>query len=102
VEFSRVKNNSTYVFLVLFLLMKMAGFHAFSHTEDKEHAEYCAICDYAMLHHTTPTILPEEVIFEIKKIAFFVQKEIAINNNGILATTIIPRALFSRPPPFIG
>lgn len=100
-KLSRHKNNITYLFLVLFLSMKMAGLHVLSHTDDKEHAAYCLICDHAIVHNLTPTLAPGFSDLEIKNIDFFIQQEIVINYRSVIFNNAIPRELFSRPPPFM-
>ncbi|WP_091893148.1 hypothetical protein [Polaribacter sp. KT25b] len=81
--------------------MKITGLHALTHSDDKEHVIYCAICDTAITHNLTPTITPDFSYFEIKSINFYVQKEVAINNCDIVYNNTILRELFSRPPPFL-
>ena len=100
-KFSRLKNSITYLFLVLFLSMKMAGLHALSHTDDKEHSLYCAVCDNAIVNNLTPIISSDGPDLEFKNIEFFIQKEVITNYKSIISKNTFPRELFSRPPPFL-
>lgn len=100
-KLNHIKNSITYLFLVLFLSMKMAGLHALSHSDDdKEHA-ICVICDNVIVHNLTPTLTPDLIDYEIKNIELFIQKEITINYKSVISNNTIPRELFSRPPPFL-
>ena len=81
--------------------MKMAGLHVLSHSNDKDHALHCAVCDHAIAHNLTPALTPDLQGFVIKNTAFIVQKEIAKNYSFIISSTITSDQLFSRPPPFL-
>ena len=81
--------------------MKMAGLHAFSHSDDKEHVIYCAICDSAIMHNLTPTITPVLDDFEIKNIEFIVEREVTTKYKSVISNNSILREIFSRPPPFL-
>jgi len=94
------KKNITYLFLVLFLSMKMTGLHAMSHIDEKEHAVQCIICDHTIVDNLTPTITPDLVRLEINAVAFVIQKEITTLYNCVFSRNIFLRELFSRPPPF--
>jgi len=97
---SRIKNNITYFFIVLFLSTKIAGLHSLTHTDDKDH-DTCAICDYAVVCNVTPTLTPDLNDFEIENIEIIIQKEVLNNYNFILLKKIVSQELFSRPPPFL-
>jgi len=81
--------------------MKLTSLHTLTHTDDKEDAIYCAICENAIIHNLTPSITTDLKDFEFKNIKYFIQKEISINYKSILSNSAIPRELFSRPPPFL-
>ena len=81
--------------------MKMAGLHVLSHSNDKDHALHCVVCDHAIAHNLTPALTPDLQDFEIKNTEFIVQKEIVTNYSFIISSTIASDQLFSRPPPFL-
>ncbi|NKI25255.1 hypothetical protein HCG49_01605 [Arenibacter sp. 6A1] len=97
----RLKYSISYIFLVLFLSMKMAGLHVLSHTDDKDHALHCMICDQAITHNLTPAISPEVQDFVIENTEFFVQAAQKIHYSFMSCGTIATDQLFSRPPPFL-
>lgn len=96
---SRLKNSFSILFLALFLTMKMAGLHVLSHTDDKEHALHCYICDHAVSHNLTPAISPDIPDYGIKNTEFSLQIEKPENYHFVVSSTIAPDQLFSRPPP---
>lgn len=100
---ARLKNSVTYLFLVLFFSMKMAGLHALVHADhDKDHAIHCLICDQAIAHNLTPALTPEPQDFSIENIKVVAQKEFAISiYNFVVSSTLTKDQLFSRPPPFL-
>ena len=98
-KLSIIKQNITYLLLVLFLSMKMTGLHAFSHTDDDTEHDTCAICDHAIAHNLTPTISPSTDDFHIKNNVFAIEIEKTNNYRFIAQNTIIVSELFSRPPP---
>lgn len=99
-KLSLIKQNITYLLLVLFLMMKIAGLHELSHCDDDKDHDTCAICDHTIVNQVTPTISPVIVDFKIENISFFLKKEITYNYNYTLPNAIITGALCSRPPPF--
>ena len=72
---SRLKNSITYLFLVLFLSMKMAGLHVLSHSDDNEHAISCTICDHAITNNLTPVLAAEIQDFTIQTTELIVSIE---------------------------
>lgn len=98
---SRIKNSITYLFLVLFLTMKMAGLHSLLHTDDKDHVLHCIVCDHAIVNNLTPTLTPDLHYLKIENTEPIVHVEIIKNYNFIISSTIAPDQLFSRPPPFL-
>ncbi|WP_168467826.1 hypothetical protein [Arenibacter sp. 6A1] len=79
----------------------MAGLHVLSHTDDKDHALHCMICDQAITHNLTPAISPEVQDFVIENTEFFVQAAQKIHYSFMSCGTIATDQLFSRPPPFL-
>ncbi|MCK0192066.1 hypothetical protein [Arenibacter sp. F20364] len=96
---SRLKNSISILFLALFLSMKMAGLHVLSHTDDKEHALHCYICDHAVSHNLTPAISTDIPDYGIKNTESLPQIEKSDNYDSVVSNTIAPDQLFSRPPP---
>ncbi len=96
---SSIKHSITYLFLALFLTMKMAGIHALSHADDKEHALHCVICDHAITHNLTPALTPNLQDYTIENNEPVVQKEITKQYSFVTTKTIASNQLFSRPPP---
>ncbi len=97
---SSLKNSITYLFLALFLTMKMAGFHVLLHADDKDHALHCVVCDHAIAHNLTPALIPDLQDFKIENTEPIVQREVTKNYNFIISSIITSDQLFSRPPPF--
>ncbi|MEZ4970592.1 MAG: hypothetical protein R2814_13240 [Flavobacteriaceae bacterium] len=95
----RLKNSITYLFLALFLSMKMVGLHVLSHTDDKDHAIHCTICDHAISNNLTPALAPELQDFTITNTEPIFQNGIIENYHFIISNTIATDQLFSRPPP---
>ncbi|MCX2678375.1 hypothetical protein OOZ15_00330 [Galbibacter sp. EGI 63066] len=95
----RLKNSITSLFLVLFISMKMTGLHVLSHTNDKDHAIHCTICDHAITHNLTPALTPDLQDFTIENTEPIVQGEITKNYNFIALSNLASGQLFSRPPP---
>tara|TARA_R110002049_G_scaffold47596_2_gene137108 strand:- start:267631 stop:267879 length:249 start_codon:yes stop_codon:yes gene_type:complete len=81
--------------------MKMAGLHVLSHTNDKDHAVHCTICDHAITNNLTPALTPDSQDFIIENTEPIVQSEITENYSFIISSTIATDQLFSRPPPFL-
>lgn len=101
---SQWKNRITYLFLALFISMKIAGLHAVLHTDinnDDHHALHCIICDRVNSHNLTPVLPPDlqDLIIDNKELA--VAKEITDNYSFIISTAIPANQLFCRPPPFL-
>lgn len=100
---SWLKHRISYVFLVIFLTMKLAGLHALLHTDhpDDSHAIHCLICDQAVINNATPLLTP--VVLESN--SPHLEKTRAIKLNAVylvsLCKTIPANQLFSRPPPIL-
>ncbi|WP_111307873.1 hypothetical protein [Confluentibacter sediminis] len=96
----RLKHSITYLLLVVFISMKMAGLHVLSHTDDKDHALHCVVCDQAITHNFTPALTPDSQEFVIgETTAYLVKKEISKSYGFIISNTLAANQLFSRPPP---
>lgn len=98
---SRIKNSIAFLFLVLFLSMKMVGLHALFHADDNEHVVHCNICDHAIVHNLTPTLTSDIQCFKVENVEFIVRGTVTANYRFIIFNTISVSQLFSRPPPFL-
>lgn len=97
----RLKNGLAYILFVLFLSMKMTGLHVLSHTDDKDHALHCTICDHAVAHNLTPALTPDIPDFTIENTELIAREETTNTYGFIVSNTIASDQLFSRPPPFL-
>jgi len=98
---SKIKNSITFLFLILFLSMKMIGLHALTHDDhDKDHAIHCTICDNATIQNLTPVLITDSQDFSMENTAFAVDRSIIKQYRFITGNTIASSNLFSRPPPF--
>lgn len=93
------KNSITYLFLALFLSMKMASFHVITHADDKEHALHCTICDHIITNNATPVIAVEDIEFDFQIIEFAPPRQVANHYSFEISSEITSDQLFSRPPP---
>ncbi|UTD14589.1 hypothetical protein HER15_03465 [Tenacibaculum mesophilum] len=96
-----LKNSVTYLFLVLFLSVKMTGIHVLMHTDDMDHAVHCTMCDHSITHDLTPALTPNFQNLIIDKFEIIVQKSIIKNYRFTATSNFVLYQLFSRPPPFL-
>ncbi len=95
----RLKNSITYLLLVLFLSMKIAGLHVLLHSDDKDNVIHCTVCDHAITHNLIPALTPDLNGLTINNIKTISQIEITKNYSFIISGAIASDQLFSRPPP---
>ncbi|AUP80945.1 hypothetical protein C1H87_20415 [Flavivirga eckloniae] len=77
----------------------MAGLHGLSHSDDKEHADPCVICDHIITNNLIPTITSDSPYTPIESVELVVSRDL-ITSYSFLGETILSKAqLFSRPPP---
>jgi len=95
----RFKNSIAYLFLVLFISIKMTGLHTLLHNDDDDHDSQCVICENAITYNLTPVLTPDLQDFTIEKIEFVIPKELIKHYSFISLSTIESNQLFSRPPP---
>ena len=93
------KNTITYLFLALFFTMKMAGFHALSHTNDDDHGVDCAICIHVNTTNLTPALSPDFEYSPIEYVEFTIKTEVINSYSFVASNAIASNQLFSRPPP---
>lgn len=98
-KLSRIKHTITKVLLVLYLFTNVSGLHVLSHSNDDQEHDTCIICNHAITNNFTPTISPDSSDFKIENLIFFIPLTIVNNYCYTIASTIITKALFSRPPP---
>lgn len=94
-----MKNSITYLFIILFLSIKMIGLHALTHEDDKNDT-HCEICDHAVINDSTPlaTLSPQE--FLIENTELIIGKPSIKRYRFINSYAIANDQLFCRPPPF--
>ena len=100
---SNIKHSITYLFLVLFLSMKMVGLHTFSHLDDDDngHDAPCEVCHYAITHNFTPELSTELQDFSIKTTTLLINNIVLNNYSFKVTNSIASSQLFCRPPPCI-
>lgn len=97
---NRLKNSIAYVFLALFISMKLANFHVFTHTEDSGHLIHCMICDTAIANDHFNPVLPNSIPdFGISPQIFISKKEPLPVYHFEFSSAEVYNHLFSRPPP---
>ncbi|MDO6760225.1 hypothetical protein Q4566_08460 [Tamlana sp. 2_MG-2023] len=100
---SRIKNNITYFFLILFLTVKMVGLHeVFHHSDDEDHALHCVVCNHATAFNLTPALTPDIQEFSFLVQEFVYKQELRKYYNYRYSNAIDTDELVSRPPPFLG
>lgn len=102
-KIGRLKNTVTYLLLVLFISMKMAGLHALAHADDNsnhDHVIHCLICDQALINNLTPVLATDIQDFDIENTEAIVQQQISDSYSTLVSRTISKDQLFCRPPPF--
>lgn len=98
---SNIKHSITYLFLVLFLSMKLVGLHTFTHMDDDEHDAPCEVCHYAITHNFTPELSPELQDFVIENTTLVINNLVLNNYSFNVTNSIASNQLFCRPPPCI-
>ncbi|MEP2688051.1 hypothetical protein [Maribacter dokdonensis] len=98
---SRIKHSITRILLVLYLFTNVSGLHVLSHSNDEQEHDTCIICDHAIINNFTPTISPSSSDFGIENPEFIIPLEIVTNYRFTIDSTIVTKALFSRPPPVL-
>lgn len=94
-----LKNSVTYLFLALFLSMKMASFHVITHAEDKEHALHCTICDHIITTNSTPVVAVDVTEFTFENTEFAIPNQVTNHYSFEISSKIASDQLFCRPPP---
>ena len=103
-KIARLKNSVTYLLLILFISMKMAGLHALAHADDSsdhDHAIHCLICDQALVNNFIPVLASDIQDFCIENTEAIIQQEISDNYSAVVSRTISKDQLICRPPPFL-
>lgn len=94
-----LKHSISYFLLVFFLSVKMAGLHVLSHSDDKDHALHCAICDHTTAHNLVPAIAPDLPDFTLNRFEDVYLQEPNTLYTFVGSGTLDSNQLFSRPPP---
>ena len=93
------KHIITYLLLGIFISIKVAGLHAFSHYDDKvEDVEHCETCDFITTNNIIPLINDDIKSIEFNNLEFFTHN-IKSYYSFTYNNTLTNGCLFSRPPP---
>lgn len=93
------KYLTVYLFLSLFIGIKMAGLHVLTHDDDQEHLSHCITCELVVLNNYTPVTPIEAADISITQVDCFVPKVKIAPSERLIDQTVSPDQLFSRPPP---
>jgi len=97
---NRVKYNLSWFFLAAFMLIKVAGLHGITHTDDADDAQDCVWCHLVGTDKNTP-LISAETTFEVEE-TLLQKPTLVINNYTSLAPEKTPFCLiFNKPPPAI-
>ena len=97
---NRVKHNLSWFFFAAFMLIKVAGLHGITHTDDADDAQDCVWCHLAGTDKNTP-LISAETTFEVEEI-ILQEPILVVNNYTSVATEKTPFCLiFNKPPPAI-
>lgn len=95
-----LKNYITYIFIVIFLSLKVAGLHLLTHDDDG--IEHCEICDLVSITNFTPAAVSDNTQSNVcSTFEFYTQKNVIRHYNFVYSSDIHITNLFSRPPPFL-
>lgn len=81
--------------------MKMVGLHVLSHTDDKDHAVHCVICDHSLSNNITPALSPEIQVIDITDLLSYPENKKHNDYHFVLIASLEVEHLFSRPPPYL-
>lgn len=99
-KIGRLKESIAYIFLALFLLMKMAGLHVLTHQYDQDQIVHCTVCHQVKISNHTPVLLSDAPDSTSHNLKSGHRPEIVRERNLLIDNTPTPDQLFSRPPPF--
>lgn len=94
----KVKQHTSLFFLAVFILVKLAGLHQFSHSESDEHHNDCDICEFVITANTTPFMANDSVAIE-QPIANNFKTITYYSHAYFYSKSYLDTSLFSRPPP---
>lgn len=94
-----VKHRIGFFFLLIFLMVKMAGLHVLSHDGDQDHYEHCVVCHHIAKNQQSPEISPIGHDYRVLNIGPIPRQHVS-RQYGFLSDGLIAKdQLFSRPPP---
>ncbi len=100
-KIGQLKNYITYIFIAIFLSLKVAGLHALTHNDDDDDTvEHCEVCDIVTIFNFTPIINDTTPNYIDNNYEFCFQSKAISHYNFVYSTTTNITSLFSRPPPF--
>ncbi|PKV50149.1 hypothetical protein ATE84_2199 [Aquimarina sp. MAR_2010_214] len=95
-----LKNYITYIFIVIFLSLKVAGLHVLTHEDDG--IEHCKICDLVSITNFTPVTTNDTTQNYVSNtFEFYTQKNVIDHYNFVYSSDTNITRLFSRPPPYL-
>lgn len=98
-KIGHLKNYIAYIFVAIFLSLKVAGFHAFTH-DDNDTIEHCEVCDIVTATKLVPLINATAQNQIEGNFEFCLQTNTINDYNFVYSETTNIDSLFSRPPPF--
>ncbi|WP_299671962.1 hypothetical protein [uncultured Polaribacter sp.] len=87
----------SYIFITIFLSLKVAGLHVFTH--DQDGVEHCEVCEFVITTNLNPFIGNGQQEYLKTNPELFIAKEIIKIYDFVYDNTLYTNALFSRPPP---
>lgn len=95
-----LKNYITYIFIVIFLSLKVAGLHVLTHNDDG--IEHCEVCDLVSITNFTPAAVNDNSQNYVSStFELYTQKNVISHYSFIYSSDVHITNLFSRPPPFL-
>ncbi|UOB17469.1 hypothetical protein [Abyssalbus ytuae] len=95
---NKLRNITPYFLLIIFLSVKVAGWHVFTHTDDDDVS--CELCDFTFINSHIPALNNDFSISFVEPAEFLIF-EIKLFYSFIYTGEISSDSLFSRPPPSI-
>lgn len=97
-KIGHLKNYIAFIFVAIFLFLKVAGLHVLTHDDDN--IEHCDVCDLVTATNFTP-IIGDTAQNQIEgNFEFCLQANTINDYNFVYRATTNIDCLFSRPPPF--
>lgn len=98
-KIGHLKNYIAYTFVAIFLSLKVAGMHVFTH-DDNDAVEHCEVCNLVSTNNLTPIINDTAQDYVGNNYEFCLQRKVISHYHFDYSTATNITSLFSRPPPF--